>query len=786
MRFRLPYGLFVSAVILLTVSGLARAGGEFTPVYRPSLHISRVAGEIKVDGWLNDPGWQSAATADHFVESSPGNQIKPPVETRAMMTYDDEHLYVAIVGQADPKEVRASFCERDRTPGDDNLGIFIDTYGDAAWAYMFYVNAYGVQYDAMWSSSYGTDTQYDLIWESKGQLTDSGFQVEISIPFSSLRFPNQEKQEWRVEFHRYHEREVTYELTWCAYDRGEACWPRQWGTVTGIENVTPGKGIEIIPSMVGFQSGQSTTISREADGLTDSIDWVNTDPDGELSVSAKYSIGSNATAELAFNPDFSQVEADADQIDVNSPTALSFPEKRPFFQEGRDLFQTIYDVVYTRSINDPAVAAKFTFRKGSTSIGYLGAYDEHSPVIIPFEDFSTPDLPGGKSTSNILSARHTFGDNSQLGLLMTDRRFDDGGGAGTALGLDGSIRLTKSLLWSWQAIATHSEESNDTAFTSPGFLDRFDSDTTTNLNDQLFDGEHTAGFDGESFWGHGLVSILELETDNFYLSNRVSEVSPTFRLDNGFETRNNRRQASVVSYYVFRFDEGLFSSISPQIIPVRIWNTDGTVKDEYIYFDLSTNLRKAQIGLHSQYLISSELYRGIQFDGIWNFHQCVHVAPSQVFSLGANIGYGDQLAYNWRTIGRQTRFGFWIDLKPHDRVKIENTYSHARSINQDTDEELFRGYIARSRLSVQFSRELTMRLVVQYNDFSETWDVDPLITYRLNPFTLFYIGTTYDYSRVYCLNESGSAFAADSEAAYDCNKLMSRQFFMKLQYLFQL
>ena len=79
-----------------------------------------------------------------------------------------------------------------------------------------------------------------------------------------------------------------------------------------------------------------------------------------------------------------------------------------------------------------------------------------------------------------------------------------------------------------------------------------------------------------------------------------------------------------------------------------------------------------------------------------------------------------------------------------------------------------------------------MRLVVQYNDFSETWDVDPLITYRLNPFTLFYIGTTYDYSRVYCLNESGSAFAADSEAAYDCNKLMSRQFFMKLQYLFQL
>jgi hypothetical protein len=784
MRFKLPYWLYVSALVFVTVPAIVRSQAEFTPVYHPSLDVHRADGEIKVDGWLNDPSWQGAGTVDHFVESAPGDQIKPPVRTRAMMTYSDEYLYVGVIGFTDPTEVRASLCERDQTPGDDNLGIFIDTYGDAAWAYMFFVNAYGVQYDALWSSAYGTDTQYDLIWESAAQVTDSGFQVELAIPFTSLRFPNQPKQEWRVEFFRYHEREVTYEITWCAYDRDESCWPCQWGTVTGIENVTPGKGIEIIPAVVAYQSGQATTIPR-GDGITDSLGWNNLDPDGELSLSAKYSIGSSATAEVAFNPDFSQVEADADQIDVNSPTALSFPEKRPFFQEGRDLFQSLYEVVYTRSINDPAVAAKFTFRKGSTSIGYLGAYDEHSPVIIPFEDFSTPDLPGGKSASNILSARHTFSDNSQLGLLMTDRRFD-GGGAGTALSLDGMLRLTKSLKWSWQAIATHTEESNDTAFTSSAFLDRFDDDTTTNLNDQLFDGEHTAGFDGESFWGHGFISLLDLETSNFYLSPRVSETSPTFRLDNGFETRNNRRQASVISYYVFRFDKGLFRSISPQIFPGRIWNTDGTVKDEYIYFDLSTDLRKAQISLHSQYMVSSELYRGTQYKGIWNYHQCLHLAPSRMLAMGASLNYGDQLAYGWRAMGRQTRVGLELDLMPHPRVQLSNSYDHVKSKHTETDEELFNGFIARSKLSMQFSRELSLRFVVQYNEFSRAWDFDPLITYRLNPFTLFYIGTTYDYEKNYGLDRSGDFYAADGAESCDMTRLRSRQFFMKLQYLFQL
>ena len=778
---------FLALILFLAPVGVIPAAAQdtYSPVYKPILKVKSAAGEIKVDGWLNDPGWKGAAVADHYVETNPGYNIKPPVETRAMMTYNNEFLYVAIVAEARPAEIRASLCERDQTTSDDNLGVFLDTYGDASWAYMFFVNAYAVQYDAIWTSNAGTDTKYDLVWESAAKVTDSGFQVELAIPFSSLRFPNRPTQEWRVEFFRYHEREVTRELSWCAYDRDESCWPCQWGTLTGIESVTPGKGIEIIPAVVGYQSGQATIIPR-GDDMTDSLDWINKDFDGEMSLSAKYSISSSATAELALNPDFSQVEADADQIDVNTTTALSFPEKRPFFQEGRDLFQTFYDVVYTRSINDPAVAAKFTFRKGATRIGYLGAYDEHSPVIIPFEEYSTPDLLSGKSTSNILSVRQSFGNNSRIGLLLTDRRFDEGGGSGSAFSLDGSFRLTKSLQFESQAIASLTTEPNDTAFTSAGYLDRFDTDTATNLNDQLFDGEHTAGFDGESFWGHAFSAALEYEGANLYVCPSYSENSRTFRLDNGYQPHNGEREAEFNTFYQLRFNRGLIQLITPGIDLGREWNSEGTIKEEEVSFDLSTSLRRAQMALHSQYMVGSELYRGTQFDGIWNFHQCVSVEPSGSLALGADVDYGDEVAYGPMVLGRQTRLGLWCDFKLVDHLKFENTYSHIRSEAEGSNEELFAGYIARSRMSAYFSRELSLRFVVQYNNFSETWDLDPLITYQMNPFTLFYIGTTYDYEKDYGLDPSGDFYAADGDRSCDMTRLKSRQFFMKLQYLFQL
>lgn len=763
--------LIGTAALLIAGASLTFAQGEaaqdgFTPVFHPELNVSRTRGSIKIDGFLTDPGWQGVAVADHFHERNPGDNIAPPVQTKVFMAYDDTHLYLAAICYDDPEKLRISLGSRDRMGG-DNIGFFFDTYGDAAWAYTINVNAYGVQADALWSNGYGEDGMFDLVFESAGQVTDSGYQVELAIPFSSLRFPDKEEQVWRMQFWRHHYRDVHYNITWAANDRSESNWVRNWGYIRGIKNVSPGKGIEIIPAWTGSKSGALEAYSDST------IKFNDYDEHGELSLSGKYAISSNITIDATLNPDFSNVESDAFQIDVNSPTALSYPEKRPFFQEGSDLYRTRMNLVYTRSINEPDVAAKVTARLGRTSISYLGARDQHSPFVIPFEETSSGQILGGRSLSNILRARRTFGSGSQVGLLLTDRRWK-GGGSGTTFSSDAVISFNRQWTLRAQVAGSYTDEPNDSA-------------ATAGLESVTFDdGNYTAAYDGESFGGSAYSGNLSYNSKNFYVQASFSEYSPTFRADNGWITRNNRRTFSAYSEYVKRFDEGPITLISLQVNPTRIWNTAGEKKDEAIFTSLHVPLRFKQMSFFFQYMISSEKFQGVQYDDIWNIFGDVSASPSQLISLGASFSDGNQIAYGYRALGRQKKWSTWMDLRPIDRLLLEYWITHVKSREVNTDVELFNGYVTGSRLSFQFDRRLSIRVLAQYNDFSETWDIDPLIRYQINPFTLFYFGSTMLVQKIDGLNAQGNAFVPDGEERHSFNKLNSRQFFMKLQYLFQI
>lgn len=737
----------------------SRADEEYQPVYKPTLQVSRRAGSIKIDGQLEDPGWAGAARAGNFAEHNPGDQTKPPVDTEAIITYDDEQLYVAFVCYDDPRTIRASFCEREGVYSDDYIVLLIDTYAEATWAYELCVNPYGIQGDVLWSRSGGEDVGFDVIFESAGMITDQGYQVEMAIPFSSLRFPNRSAQTWKMDFWRNHPREDRGQYSWAAYDRDEPCWPCQWGTVTGIENVRPGKGFEILPSFIGFQSG-----ALDGDGTAEEpYRFQNEDLDGEVSVGAKYSLSSDVTAEISCNPDFSQVEADPAQIDVNTTIALWYDERRPFFQEGSDLFRTWSPTVYTRSINDPRFAAKMTARFDGTSIAYLAARDEHTPVILPLEE-SSQFLVAGKSFSNILRARKTLGEDTYLGAIITDRRLDDGG-SGTALSADGEIRFSRNFRLQWQALASHTEEPNDTSVTS-------------DVNDQYLDGKtYTAAFDGESFWGHALIVNLEERSRHFDLDISYTEMSPTLRVDNGYLALNNRREVNLFAGYVFYFeDHKIFNSIYPLITPGIVWNFDGLRKDGWMRLESDIQMT-GQTSVHPSLMWSSERLAGIKFDDIWRVHFCLHSQFSNMLGVNGSINYGHLIARNEDppVMGKEQYHELGLSFKPAACVRIEPEIMYDRSVHRDTGQELFSGFITRTRLRYQFNRELSLRLVVQYDDFDKIWDVDPLLTYRLSPFSLFYIGTTYDYE----------SLEADHKEGRDW-KLSSRQFFLKLQYLFQL
>ena len=437
-------------LISLLIASPVLATKNFQPVFKPTLDVFRTNGQIEIDGKLVDPGWSSAGRVENFVERNPGENTPPEAETRAFVTFDEDKLYVAYLCLDNVSDLRATMCQRDQFYGDDAICLLIDTYTDATRAYEFFVNPYGVQKDALWSAVGGEDFSFDMIWESAAQITDSGYQVEIAIPFSSLRFPSRDIQSWKMDFWRNRPRESFKQYSWAAYDRNEQCWPCQWGTVSGISDAKPGKGVEFLPAVVANQTGIKSDF-RDPDSHFD-----NQDPDAELSLGGKYAINSDITLEATYNPDFSQIEADAAQIDINSTIALFYPERRPFFQEGSDIFRTLFNSFFTRTVNDPKFAAKVAGRTARRSFALLVAEDENSPYIIPL-DQSSLTVNSGKSLVGVFRGAQAFGQNSTVGVMLSQRNFEDDGSASVGA-LDFDIRLTRNYRVDGQYIATYTGE----------------------------------------------------------------------------------------------------------------------------------------------------------------------------------------------------------------------------------------------------------------------------------------------------------------------------------------
>ena len=726
--------------------------GDFVPVYHPTLVVSRASGPIETDGDLGDAGWQGAAKADNFAEHKPGDQTQPEVNTEVLITYDDDNLYVAFLCYDDPKEVRTSFCTRDNIFNDDNVFVCLDTYGESAVAYEIAANPYGIQGDLLFSPANGEDITYDLIYRAAGRITDFGWVVEMAIPFSSLRFPSCRDQAWRADFWRNRPRNTRYQYSWAAYDRDESCWPCQWGTITGVSGVKPGRGFEILPSVVAHQAGHRNKLSQ----------FKNEKIKGNAGLGISYDLSSELTAEATINPDFSQVESDAAQIDVNTTFALFYPERRPFFQEGSDLFNTYFTAVYTRSINDPLLAGKMVLRRGSNNVALLSARDEHSVVTLPFEEKSE-FVENGKSYSNILRAKKEFGSQSHLGFIATDRRFD-GGGSGSLVGLDGQLRFASVNALQFEVLAAHTLEIDNPALGDTSWRHiRFDG------------GRHTAALDGEAFWGHAYFASLERETGDYAIGGEYREYSPTFRADNGLEPSNNSRAGTLWIVGVSRFDDSrILETIVGKAVFGRKWNFAGTAKDKWGEASLELALRKAQAAMHAEYTRDDELFRGKQFDGTWLAHNCISLQPSGAVNCSANINYGHCIARRQLVMGKEMSYGCSANLKPTDRLLASFSYSRVASDDLDTGERLFSQSVFRSKLSLQMLRELSARIVFQYNDRSNTWEVDPLLTYQLNPFSIFYVGSTYDYQ------DSDPA-----EGGRDAWTMTGRQYFLKLQYLFR-
>lgn len=771
MRVR-PVLVFLLALGLLPVPSAATppqpsirtsqcgAADTFRPKAKPSIRAPQLPSTIAIDGRIQEEAWGKARHVTGFTEIQPGDQTQPEVCTEVLIGYTDSHLYVAFrATDPHPSAIRASLRNRDEIFGDDWIGLLIDPYGDATQAYEIFANPYGIQGDLLMSSTSGEDIGFDLVYESDGRITEDGYEVEMSIPFSSLRFPGAPTQAWNLTFLRTRPRASRYQYSWTAVDRDNPCLMCQFGTLTGIEGVQPSTNVDIIPAVVGTQSANLADADVPLSGLDNNR--ITMEPSANL----RYNFTPSFSAEATVNPDFSQVESDAARIDVNETFALSFPERRPFFQEGSELFETWLDVVYTRSINAPIAAAKTTGRFGRTNVAYLTAVDEKTPMLLPFEEESTI-LDVGQSFSNIVRARHSFGTNSFVGATLTDQQYTQIGGAGSVASADAKIQLWKNYRLETQIAVSRIAEPSDTTFTDQIGVDRFDR------------GVHTGALNGEAFAGTGAFVSFDRNARHWSFDLAYEHNSPTFRTPNGFERRNDFRLLRLWQGYALYFDDGAFiERLRPSVWGMTEYDFAGIEKKTAGEIQIQA-LLKGQTFVWADVGYRQERFRTVEFDRLadWNFN--VNSNFSDPVRLGFRVSGGRDI---FRTEipeeGKKLNAEVWGTLQLIPRLTIEPQVRYARMRDAETDSTFFEGYVLRGKTSIQFTRELSLRLITQYNHFAGRVDVEPLLSYEINPFSVFYVGTTHDYTVV-----------ADNATRSDAVPLAqtTRRFFFKFQYLFRL
>ncbi len=728
--------------------------GVFSPNRNLTVSIPRISGKPNIDGLLTEDFWQSAATLDNFCEISPGDNERPKVKTKALFAYDDQNFYIGFICyDSSAHKIRASVTDRDEIFDDDFAGIILDTFLDRQNAWEFFINPYGIQADLRRSHD-NEDLSFDTVWESAGRLNAEGWMAEAAIPFRSLRFPDKEEQVWGIHILRIRPRDSREQLSWSPLSRDNACFLCQAGTLKGIKGINGSRNLEILPFAIAKQNA----------GLSDGDDnrsaLVNGKIKGESGIGLKYGITPNLTLDFTVNPDFSQVESDAAQIDVNTTFALFFPEKRPFFLEGGDIFRTETEAVYTRSILDPAAAAKLTGKVGKYTLGYLFALDESSPFTVPFEDHTERDL-GGRSTTNVLRLKRDILSDSFLGFLATDRHLADG--YNSTAGIDANVRFKDNYRLSGQVLVTRTLEPNDSVLSSE-------------FNSGTFDkGRHTLIFDGEKFDGSSIKANLGREARHFNFSIYYEDLSPTFRAANGFIRRNDFRMGGVWTGVLFQPNNRILEAIQPQFNYGRKKNYEGRLKDKWISPQIFIRFKK-QTYLWISYLWSEELFKGAFVDGIRRCEGDISSQFTRILSSGAHWSIGRSVVRDGDApftpfLGGEMTYRLWNTFRPTSQLALSSSFTYSRMSDLDTREDIFNGYILRSRMTYQFTKRFYFRLIAQYNDFSREFELDPLFSYKLNPFSVFFIGSTHSVSDFGTLEQF---------------RQTNRQFFIKFQYLFRI
>ena len=762
--------------------GVATGAGVLTG--RPTVWPPRTQAPPTIDGQLDDAVWRDAVLITDFVQQQPVDGAPATEETEVYLAYDDTNIYLGFYAHyADPGMIRANRSDRDQAQEDDTLSVYFDTFLDQQRAYIFSVNGYGVQGDSILNSGNRRsgggrgggrggggggrgggggggggrsggggggggftsvprgDSSWDALFESGGQVVGDGFTAEMAIPFKSLRYPQRganTPHRWGLQISR-EIRGKDETVVWSPVSRDIAGFLPQMGVLEGMTNLSTSQNLEVMPTFTAVQFGSLD----ESTGA-----FVNKDAQPEGGVNVKFGVTSNLVADFTFNPDFSQIESDLPQIEVNQRFALFFPELRPFFLEGAEIFsltQLAMRVVNTRTIVDPRYGAKLTGKTGNTTLGVMYVNDE-APG-----DVDDPANPAFGQTAQTLVGRAHYAlyAESHIGAIFTDREFLDS--HSRLGGIDGDFRLGNTHTFYFRALGTQHRD-----------------------------------LDGVDTVGHYLQVFLTRSGRNLSYSAGSYRLSPDYRTDVGFVRRTDEQFGmSNISYRWW--PERWLINWGPQFNYSRIHDFDGVLQNENagtgVNFLFANNIR-----FSTNVNRDMERFEGIDFFKT-RYSLFGDISTSRRISFGVGFNRGDQIFFDPDNpyLGYETAIRSFITVRPFPRFQSEININTSRFTNPRNDGKLaFDVRIFRALTTYQFTDRVLFRNISEYNTFDKALRLNFLFTYRVNAGTVFYVGYDDRYQQA---DRIGGDVDGDSilNRRFQTTDLFqtNRALFLKIQYLFR-
>jgi hypothetical protein len=746
---------------------------------RPQLRAVRVSKVPVIDGVLDDEAWaESKQETGEWKSYNPLYGDTIPQQTTVWIAYDNDSIYFAFkCDDPRPAGIKTSITRRDNIWQDDWVGLSLDALGTGQQSYHMMVNPSGVQLDMLNSVAGGEDQNPDWIWDSAGRLTDTGYSVEIRLPLQSIRFAGGRDAAMGILFWRRVSR-VGVSVSWPALTA--STWVFDHHATLRFPEIAPRLPREVIPSVTLSRTDTRETPSR----------W-STDGTGDVGFGAKWGLTSTVTLDATVNPDFSQVESDAFQVEVNQRFPLFFSEKRPFFMEGAGIFtlagtgeggdQSLFAAVHTRRIIDPIAGAKLTGSAKRVTFATLSAVDQAPGRAA---DPGSPEADKDR-IFNIARAQVSLGPANYIGAIVTDTRF--AGGRNTVIGTDATWRLNPTQRINGFLLDSFTRD-RDTVCSSNSGADAkcggvaggTDSAGGAGANADAAAGASVRA-PGASRSGLGAELTYNYSTNRITIEAQAEHYDRAFQMDTAFINRVGFTAGRNFFAYNFYPDKTRTPWLR-RVMPFAFTQAD---RDRIQRGDSWLNVSGVRFNFTRQGFLrvdrsfGREAFAGQRFQvGRWRAFGNVQLYRWLYLNGNINQGYAtfyDTTApYQGRSMS--TMMGFTV--QPNGRLSQEISYQRVSFDRADTHARVYTLDILYSRTTYQFTRQFFLRGIEQFDSSQRRVLTDFLASYQLRPGTVVYAGYGSLIER--------RAFEHDEWLAGQGNYLTTRRgLFFKASYLYR-